>query len=90
MPSSNKICRLDAICGDQTILKIENKMKEYGNFDKKLINEIKNYYDSIHGTVKFEDDTGKVLDRNGFDLLIFKQLFLWKISIGKSLVEQAK
>ena len=29
--------------GDQTILEIENKMKELARFDKKLINEIKKW-----------------------------------------------
>ena len=40
--------------------------------------------------MKLENNTGKMLDLNEFDLSIFKQYFLWKISTDKPLVEKAK
>ena len=74
------------------VLKIENRIKKLGNFDKNLINEIKNYDGSIHGTVKFEDNTGSDLDVNEFDLLIkyLSNIFNGKTGIDDTFIKQGK
>ena len=65
-------------------------MKELGDYDKKLVNEIKKYDDSIHGIMKFESDTGSGLELSEFDLPIkfLSNMFNGKTSIDKILNNQ--
>ena len=67
-------------------------MKELVNYNEKLVNEIENYNDNIHGTMKFEDGTGNGLDLNEFDSSInfLSNIFSGKTSIDEALIEQTR